>query len=122
MFNLILKWITTTDCRLNRLQFLLIFLFNIIGIFLVWLLLQILFDPSNVQYDNYNLFLKVPFLTIWFISSINRFHDMNKSWWYILLELVPFLNILIIIWLLVWKWTEWKNNYWEDPLSTKKVD
>lgn len=122
MFNLILKWITTTDCRLNRLPFLLIFVFNIIGIFLVWLLWQTLFDPSNVQYDNYNLFLKVPFLAIWFISSINRFHDMNKSWWYILLELVPFLNILIIIWLLAWKWTDWKNNYWEDPLSTKKVD
>lgn len=120
MFNLILKWITTTDCRLNRLPFLLIFIFNIIGIFLVWLLWQTLFDPSNVQYDNYNLFLKVPFLAIWFISSVNRFHDMNKSWWYILLELVPFLNLLIIIWLLVWKWTDWKNNYWEDPLSTKK--
>lgn len=119
MLNVILKWVSSTDWRLNRLPFLFIFIFNIIGYFWVWLFWPIIFDPTNVQYDNYVFFLKSPFIALLLIASVNRFHDMNKSWWFVLLELIPIINIWILVWLLIWKWTDWKNNYWKKPLSVK---
>jgi len=117
MLSIIFKWISSTDSRLNRLSFLLIIIFNIIAYILIWFLWPIIFDPSNIQYDNYVFFLEIPFMAFWLISSVNRFHDMNKTGWFILLELIPVVNLWILIWLLVWKWTSWKNNYWENPLD-----
>lgn len=117
MLSIILRWISSTDWRLNRLAFLLIIIFNIIGYILIWFLWPIIFDPNNIQYDNYVFFLKIPFMAFELIASINRFHDMGKSGWFILLELIPIVNLWILIWLLVWKWTNWKNTYWENPLD-----
>jgi uncharacterized membrane protein YhaH (DUF805 family) len=117
MLNIILKWISSTDERLNRLAFLFIILFNTCADILIWFLWPIIFDPSNVQYSNYLFFLEIPFIAFWLIASVNRFHDMNLSGWFLLFEFIPFVNLWIVIWLLVWKWTKWKNEYWADPLE-----
>lgn len=113
MLDIIIKGISSTDWRLNRLWFLIILIINIVWWILAYYLATSLFDPNSMRYDTYLFFFKAPFIAFWIIASVNRFHDMNKSGWFVLLELIPVINLWILVWLLVWKWTNWKNNYWD---------
>jgi uncharacterized membrane protein YhaH (DUF805 family) len=117
MIKNILKWISSTDNRLNRLAYILIIVFNFIAYIIVWFIWPIIFDPTNVYYSNYIFFLQIPFIAFWLIASINRFHDMNKTWWFILLEFIPIINFWILIWLLVAKGTKGTNKFGLDPLG-----
>jgi uncharacterized membrane protein YhaH (DUF805 family) len=109
----LIKWISTTDGRLNRFGFIIILIINIIWWIIVSYLWSILFDPNSMRFETYNFFLKVPFIAFILIASVNRFHDMNKSGWFVLLQLLPIINLWILLWLIMWKWTKWKNLYGE---------
>ena len=58
------------------------------------------------------LVLYIPYLYITIKITGNRFHDLDRSAWYILWFFVPFYNIYLAIILLFQKWTEWKNRFW----------
>jgi uncharacterized membrane protein YhaH (DUF805 family) len=45
------------------------------------------------------------------IQTIKRLHDINLSGWWVLLVLIPVVNILAGAWVLMKKGTEGKNNY-----------
>lgn len=64
------------------------------------------------------LFLILYVIMIWINTaiSVKRLHDLDKTWWMILLSFIPLINIYIAILLWFIKWTEWKNQYGEDPL------
>ncbi len=62
------------------------------------------------------LLLVIPAITV----SVRRFHDVNKSGWYLLIELIPFVGWLIVLAMLVEKGTEGKNRFGDYPLKLKK--
>ena len=49
--------------------------------------------------------------------QIRRMHDINKSGWFILLNLVPFIGSIIVLVMLIEKGTLGKNRFGEYPLK-----
>ena len=62
------------------------------------------------------LFLFIPSIT----SQIRRFHDKDKSGWFILINLIPLVGWLISLVMLLDKGTPGKNRFGEYPLKSKK--
>ena len=52
-----------------------------------------------------------------YMLIIRRLHDLNKSGWFCLIALVPYINILFSIYVLFFKGTDGPNHYGEDPLQ-----
>jgi|SaaInlLV_10m_DNA_3_1039740.scaffolds.fasta_scaffold07015_3 uncharacterized membrane protein YhaH (DUF805 family) len=61
--------------------------------------------------------LYIPFIWVAFAILVKRLHDLDKSWWMALLALIPLVNLYISIICGFFKWTEWKNQYWDNPLG-----
>lgn len=61
------------------------------------------------------------YIVITFIPSlaltIRRLHDINKSGWWILISLVPFIGSIILLVILSRKGTTGPNNFGQDPNS-----
>lgn len=114
----LIKGISSTEGRLNRFGFIIILIINIIWWIIVSYLGPILFDANSIRFDSNVFFLKIPFIAFILIASVNRFHDMNKSGWFVLLLFLPIINLWILLWLIIWNWTKWKNSYGE-PLEIK---
>ena len=117
MFNITSTGISLANWRSNRLSFFLALIFSSMGFMFNIYIWPKFLDITDNWYKNIILLLDLPFVIIILSSTVNRFHDMNKTAWFMLLQFIPFLNIWILIWLLVWKWTKWKNIYGNDPLD-----
>jgi uncharacterized membrane protein YhaH (DUF805 family) len=62
------------------------------------------------------IFLFIPAIT----SQIRRFHDRDKSGWFILINFIPFVGWIIALVILLDKGTPGKNRFGEYPLKSKK--
>lgn len=93
----------------------------------VFLLATFIFNL--IIYFPLNWFFLIPFwIVILFLyvslleKIIKRLHDMNRSWW---LLLIPILNCFLILWLFLFPWTKWRNDYWPDtmylPINRKNL-
>ncbi len=51
--------------------------------------------------------------------SIRRLHDLNKSGWFLLLSLVPLVNIIFAFYMWLAPGTNGWNDYGEDPLANE---
>jgi uncharacterized membrane protein YhaH (DUF805 family) len=94
--------------RINRKTFGLFFL---AFLFLDIVLTEILGDLGEFLFILIGFF---PLLTL----QIQRWHDLDKSGWWTLANIVPILNLLCLIRLLSKKGTEGINRFGEDPLAT----
>ena len=61
-------------------------------------------------------FMYIVYLYISFVAYIKRLHDLDKSGWWALIQLIPFINIWLIIYCGFFRWTPWKNRFWDNPL------
>lgn len=59
------------------------------------------------------IILFLPYIAV----EIRRMHDINKSGWFILLNLVPFIGFIIVLVMLIEKGTLGKNRFGEYPLK-----
>lgn len=55
-----------------------------------------------------------------FSLGIRRFHDLGKSGWFVLLNLIPIVNIIVTIWLFVGAGQSVNNKYGNPPMP--KID
>ena len=62
------------------------------------------------------IFLFIPAIT----SQIRRFHDRDKSGWFIFINLIPLVGWIIALVMLLDKGTPGKNRFGEYPLKSKK--
>ena len=62
------------------------------------------------------IFLFIPAIT----SQIRRFHDKDKSGWFIFINIIPLVGWLIALVMLLDKGTPGKNRFGEYPLKSKK--
>jgi len=63
------------------------------------------------------MLLFIPSIT----SQIRRFHDKDKSGWFIFINIIPLIGWLIALVMLLDKGTPGKNRFGEYPLKSKKV-
>ena len=62
------------------------------------------------------LLLFVPAISV----SVRRLHDIDKSGWFVLISVIPFIGWVILAIMLIGKGTEGKNQFGEYPLSLIK--
>lgn len=65
------------------------------------------------------LILTILYLWISTVAYIKRLHDLNKSGLYVLITFMPFISIILLIYCGFFRWTPWKNRFWENPLGNK---
>lgn len=73
-----------------------VFVFAIIGFIVAAFLSRTDIDEATVQF--LGLLLALPLLWVQIAISVKRFHDRNKSGWWYLISLIPYLGAL---WLLI---------------------
>ena len=113
--------IFTTDGRINRLPY---FKYQV----LLWIASVLVggvlaFVGSLLIGNSDSIFVLMPtgiFSLCTGIGSImlgiRRLHDLNKSGWFMLVSLIPFINILFALYLLLAQGSVGYNRYGEDPL------
>ena len=90
-------------------------------LFLV-LFLIVLSNPyiSDNTLDTLSTVLAIPGGLMTLSATVRRLHDTNKSGWWILISLIPFIG-LIIIFILASKGTEGINRFGDYPLKLKEI-
>ena len=51
--------------------------------------------------------------------QIRRLHDTNRSGWFSLIGIIPYVGLIIVLVLCAMKGTEGDNDYGEDPLESE---
>ena len=52
--------------------------------------------------------------------TVRRLHDTNRSGWWVLITLIPYIGGIILLILLCLKGTEGDNRFGEDPLEAEE--
>ncbi len=69
----------------------------------------------------YMIILLIPFIIISLWVSLaayaKRLHDLDKSGWWALISLIPYISIILLIYCGFFRWTAWKNRFWDNPLG-----
>ena len=87
---------------------------------LIWVVSYIVMIISNNEAIAFICLGIIIFIAIPLISvGVRRLHDTNKSGFYYLLSLIPFIGGLILLFMMIADGTKGKNQYGPDPL--KKV-
>ena len=86
----------------------------------------ILTDENATMSTGYTLFLLVAVIIVFLSiipaisSAVRRFHDIDKSGWFVLITFIPFVGWILMIAMLAGKGTEGKNRFGDYPLELKK--
>ena len=119
----LLEKIYTTEGRLNRLRYLKYqVLWTIISTVIGFILGL---TGGFLSGDPDSALIVVP-TGIWsFIAgvggimvSIRRLHDLDKTGWWLLIALIPFVNIIFALYLYLMPGTVGRNRFGEDPLQS----
>ncbi len=103
-----LKKYAVIEGRASRKEYWLFLLINLV----VWMMLS-LSNPIGIAY----------LVAIWFpmmAVTVRRLHDSNHRGRWVLLNLVPFVGLIVLYWLII-KGTDGDNDYGPDPLSGSKT-
>ena len=126
-FGIVLRDYFSFNGRLNRKPYICRSIAaTFISIALAFLLFFIFagFPPSRqYKYPEYvwihvALFILIFVLTIWvgFSLGVRRCHDVEKSGWWLLLGLIPYINVAWGLYLIFKRGTIGQNKYGDDPI------
>lgn len=126
-FGIVLRDYFSFNGRLNRKPYICRGITaTFISIALAFLLFFIFTDfPPSRQYKypeyvwlHVTLFILIFVLTIWvgFSLGVRRCHDMDKSGWWLLLGLIPYINVAWGLYLIFKRGTIGQNKYGDDPI------
>ncbi|MCK4797995.1 MAG: tetratricopeptide repeat protein [Spirochaetes bacterium] len=111
-FKLSLNW----SGRFSRRQFAIFYVgFNLINVFIAFLIGLTGFDVwvDSIGWGGIvGLTWVVIFVIFIYSAAIRRFHDLDKSGWYVLLSFIPLVNIIVLIDLLTEKGKEIGETRW----------
>lgn len=99
--------------RDSRKQYWMFVLINIIVSGILFLISSLIGDSYQILSNIYGLALLVPGLAI----SIRRMHDIGKSGWWILIDLIPIIGVIWYIVLLCQPSQEGVNQYGDMPFD-----
>lgn len=96
--------------RARRKEFWMFTLINLI-IYLVLFAIEFAITNSMLITSLYGLAMLIPSIAV----GIRRLHDTGKSGWFLLINLIPFLGALILIYFLAQEGNQGPNEYGADP-------
>jgi uncharacterized membrane protein YhaH (DUF805 family) len=102
--------------RATRREYWMFFLFNIIVVIVLTILDNLLWKGSGWLSSLYGLALICPSLAV----ATRRLHDTDRSGWWILISLIPFIGTIILLVFLALKGTPDSNKYGAKP-ELKKI-
>lgn len=89
----------------------------ILAIPVIWVQFFLLSNPNLLE--NIWQFTSIFFLS-WIVGMffvvnliIKRLHDLGEKWTNIFYLLIPFVNIFYFFNIMLWKWTDWPNEFWD---------
>lgn len=95
---------------------------------IVVIISEILWISSEILWISNNpiglVIIGILYFSLFYISIvtyIKRLHDLDKSGWMSLLLFVPFANIYLFVICCFFKWTPWKNRFWDNPLGNSEM-
>ena len=106
--------------RTRRREFWWAFLFNtIVGFVVVFLDGFVFSDYDSLKYNGLliGIYMLASFLPL-LALQVRRLHDTNKSGWWVLLSLMPVLNIAYLVWLAT-DGDKGDNRFGKDPKGSK---
>lgn len=117
-----LNKIYTTEGRLNRLRY---FIYSIAWSLISSVVGFILGSIGGLLSSDPESVLVIVPVGIWsFVAgigsimiAIRRLHDLNKSGWFLLIGLIPLVNMIFMLYILLIPGTVGDNQYGEDPLE-----
>ena len=117
----LLQEIFTTEGRLNRLRYL---KYQVIWSLIIGLAtFGLSFLGGLISGDPQSVLVTVPTGIMSFVGfvggfrlAIRRLHDLDKSGWFMLLWIVPVVNVIFAIYLFCFKGIDGYNRYGADPL------
>ena len=108
---------TTYNGRISRSQYWIGFVGLIVIAILFGLALGLLGLTGEGEASILEGLFTLGMMALGFALYIKRFHDMDKSGWFSLLMLIPFINLAVgLFWLGFVKGADGANSYGEDPL------
>jgi uncharacterized membrane protein YhaH (DUF805 family) len=117
-----LNHLFTFEGRLNRSRY---FLTSIISGFIIGFLGSILAILLGLAHESltFIVYLVMVVILVWINISVvvRRLHDLDRSGWFWLLQIIPLVNIGLAIYLLFFKGTTGPNKYGPDPLAQNPV-
>lgn len=107
------------SCRIGRLRYwahaCLLMLASYLLMFVVAALMALLAADLVYVFFIAIFMATVPIVVVWWIFVIQRLHDLNLSGWVSLLMLVPFLNMFMSLFLVLWPGTSGTNRFGAKP-------
>jgi uncharacterized membrane protein YhaH (DUF805 family) len=88
-------------------------LFNIVLALVLYLMSRIT-DNKLALFFNFEIYLLVLFVPMQAVT-IRRLHDLGMKWYFVILNWVPFVNLLFTLYLLIAKGEKGVNRFGEDP-------
>lgn len=96
--------------RAQRKEYWMFVLFNFIILCFLWIL-EGLADGPGILPNLYNLAVLVPSLAV----TVRRFHDINRTGWWILILLIPIIGFIVLLVFIVQDSQVGKNAYGPNP-------
>jgi uncharacterized membrane protein YhaH (DUF805 family) len=88
---------------------------------LIWsscFIINFIFESETVSYFLLGIIIMI-FIPL-FTVGVRRLHDTNKSGFYVLWSLLPFIGGVVVLAFMTGEGTKGKNEYGEDPLKKRK--
>ena len=116
--------------RSRRMEYWMFFLF----VMIVTVILTLLTGTSQSNFGDggmgFSMQSQSPIVLVWVLAiiipslavQVRRFHDQDKSGWFVLLGLIPFLGGLIVLVFMCLEGTRGANRYGEDPKGGVNAD
>ena len=89
----VLKKYAEFNGRARRMEYWMFFLFNCIIASVLWAGSMFLLHRGMWLYMLYSLAVLIPGIAV----SVRRLHDTNKSGWWLLISLIPFVGAIILL-------------------------
>ena len=110
----VLKNYAVIDGRARRTEYWMFVLFNIIALFILAVIDEIVFgDGYLILQGIYQLAVLVPTIAV----SVRRLHDTDKSGWWLLLAFIPLLGAIALLIMFCIPGTSGENTYGPDPIG-----
>lgn len=113
-YKLVLKKYAVFDGRAQRAEYWYFFLFNIIIDIVLYIISALIGDDLNILGLLYGLALFIPGLAV----AVRRLHDIGKSGWMLLINLIPIIGFIWFLILLIRDSDPGDNKYGPNPKQT----
>ena len=116
----------TLDGRARRKEYWMLALFNLLILFslsVVFVISAIMEGESSIASTLFSLLFLLYAIAVLFLTlaaSVRRLHDTDRSGWWMLLVLIPYIGWLVLVIFFVMDGTVGENDYGDDPKGRSK--